>query len=65
MQKIDKIYKDGSMDISLQATSHTEVLHEVKKWMPDLTVIAPKELALEAKSIADRFINSQIEQLIQ
>ena len=64
-QKIVKIYKDGSMDLSLLVTSHREVLHEIKRWMPDLIVVEPKELALEAKSIADKFVNRQVEQLIQ
>lgn len=63
-QKIDKIYKDGSMDISLSVTSHKEILHEIKRWMPELTVVKPKELALEAKDIANKFINDQIEKLV-
>jgi len=64
-QRIIKIYKDGSMDLSLLATSEREVIHEIKRWMPDLIVVEPKALALKAKAISDTFINKQIEQLIQ
>ena len=61
-QKIVKLYKDGSMDISVLATSNNEVLHEVKRWMPDLVVIDPQQLAKEAKDIAQKFITQQEKQ---
>ena len=64
-QRIVKIYKDGSMDIALLATSDREILHEVKKWMPDLIVVSPKTLALKAKDNADKFLSRQIAHLIQ
>jgi predicted DNA-binding transcriptional regulator YafY len=63
-QKIMKKYKDGSMDIAISATSDREVIHEIKKWMPDLTIVEPKELALKVKNLTDAFINKQIEQII-
>lgn len=64
-QTIERIYKDESMDISILATSDNEILHEVKKWMPDLIVISPKPLAIKSKEIADSFLKRQIESLIQ
>ena len=64
-QRIVKIYDDGSMDIALLATSDREILHEIKKWMPDLIIVSPKELALKAKDNADKFLSKQIKQLIQ
>ena len=35
-QTIERIYKDESMDISILATSDNEILHEIKKWMPQI-----------------------------
>ncbi|MFC2073770.1 helix-turn-helix transcriptional regulator [Campylobacterota bacterium] len=64
-QRIVKIYEDDSMDIALLATADREILHEVKKWMPDLIIVSPKQLALQAKEIADNFLKRQIEHLIQ
>jgi len=64
-QRITKIYEDGSIDIALLVTSDREVLHEIKKWMPDLIIVSPKALALKAKDIADKFLSRQIEHLIQ
>jgi predicted DNA-binding transcriptional regulator YafY len=58
-QRILKIYKDGSMDIELFATSDREILHEVKKWMPDLIIVSPKSLAIKAKENADKFLFRQ------
>ncbi len=58
-QKIEKIYKDGSLDMTILATSHNEVLHEVKKWLPDLIVVLPKELKEKAKQIALTFLSHQ------
>ena len=63
-QRILKTYEDGSMEIEVYATSEREIMQEVKKWMPDLIIISPKPLALKAKSIADSFLNRQIEELI-
>jgi len=64
-QRITKIYENGSVDIALLVTSDREVLHEIKKWMPDLIIVSPKALALKAKDIADKFLSRQIEHLIQ
>jgi len=56
-QRILKSYEDGSMDISVLATSMREVLHEVKKWMPDLIVLEPHTLAKQAQKIAENFLD--------
>ena len=64
-QKIIKTYKDGAIDIKVMATSDTELLYEVKQWMPELTIIGPKALALKAKKIADEFLDRQISHLIE
>lgn len=60
-QRITKIYNDGSMDIALLSTSDREILHEIKKWIPDLIIVSPKELALKAKNNANKFLSKQVE----
>lgn len=64
-QRIVKTYLDGSMDITVSATSSKEILQEVKKWIPDLIITSPSYLAIEAKAIADSFLNRQFEHLIR
>ena len=64
-QRIIKTYEDGSMDITVSATSSKEILQEVKKWIPDLIITSPSHLAIEAKAIADTFFNRQFEHLIR
>jgi len=59
-QVISKEYKDGSIDIELFATSETEILLEIKKWMPNLIVKSPKSLAKASSNVATEFINAQI-----
>jgi len=63
-QRIVKTHDDGSIDITLLVTSDNELLHEVKQWMPELTILGPKHLALKAKSIAEVFLESQVGHLI-
>ncbi|MFP4332366.1 MAG: helix-turn-helix transcriptional regulator [Campylobacterales bacterium] len=50
--------RDGSIEIELKATSFNEVLHEVKKWMPNLLILSPKNLQEESLKLADSFIDS-------
>lgn len=63
-QRIVKTYEDRSMEIEIRATAEREILHEVKKWMPDLIITSLKPLALKAKAIADNFLSRQINHLI-
>lgn len=50
--------KDGSIEITLKATSHNEVLHEIKKWMPNLIVLEPKTLQTASLEIAQEFLGA-------
>jgi len=58
-QRVQKVYDDGSIDLVLLTTSDNEILHEVKKWMPDLVVLSPKHLVKKSKDIATQFLNNQ------
>lgn len=58
-QHILRDYPDGSRDIALLTTSDNEILHEVKKWMPDLVILSPELLAQKARSVAHEFLNKQ------
>jgi predicted DNA-binding transcriptional regulator YafY len=55
-QRIIKIHSDGSMEIALNVTSQKEILHEIKKWMPELVVISPKSTIDLARNIAEGFL---------
>lgn len=54
-QRILETRSDGSIDIAVWATAENEVLHEIKKWMPDLCVISPESLVKKAQTVADLF----------
>lgn len=40
-QRVIKEYENGNVDITVDATSDNEVIHMLKKWLPNLKVIAP------------------------
>lgn len=56
---------DGGIEITIKATSHNEILHEVKKWMPNLLVLEPKELVLKTKDIARELFDRQLEVVLE
>jgi len=60
-QKILKEYENGSIDISLYVTSETEILMEIKKWMPHLIVHAPKSLLKTSRNVATAYIEAQMD----
>jgi predicted DNA-binding transcriptional regulator YafY len=64
-QRIIRTYCDGAVDIEILATSEREVLHEVKKWLPNLLVRSPRPLALKARKMAQEFVESQIRIILE
>lgn len=44
-QKIEKELKDGSLLISCKTANFMQVLPQIKRWLPHIKVISPKELA--------------------
>ena len=64
-QRIVQTYKDGSVDLAVLVTSETELLHEVKKWVPDLLVRSPRPLALKAREMAQAFAEAQIQMVLE
>ncbi|WP_428062711.1 helix-turn-helix transcriptional regulator [Candidatus Avelusimicrobium fimicolum] len=44
-QKIEKELKDGSLLISCKTSNIMQVLPQIKRWLPHIKVISPKELA--------------------
>lgn len=58
-QRIVQTYPDGSIDMDVEITSSRELLHEVKKWIPDLLVRAPESLVAEADAMARAFAEAQ------
>jgi len=43
-QKFIQKNDDGSIDFSLEYTQPLEILPFIKKWLPDLKIVAPDEL---------------------
>ena len=64
-QRILKTYPDGSIDFEVTVTSDYELLHEVKKWVPDLLVRSPRHLALKARDMAREFAEAQIQMILE
>lgn len=64
-QRLLKTYSDGSIDLSVEVTSDYELLHEVKKWVPDLLVRSPRPLALKARDMAREFAEAQMKMVLE
>lgn len=64
-QRIVKAYEDGSVDLAVTVSSERELLHEVKKWVPDLLVRSPRPLALKAREMAQAFAEAQIKMVLE
>ncbi|WP_345969367.1 WYL domain-containing protein [Sulfurimonas sp. HSL1-6] len=64
-QRIIQSYENGSIDFSIMVTSERELLHEVKKWVPDLLVRSPRSLALKAREMAQAFAEAQIRMVLE
>lgn len=64
-QRIITHYEDGAIDLVIDVTSHKEVLHEIKKWIPNLLVRSPKPLALEVRKMAQEFTEAQINMVLE
>ena len=64
-QRIVKTYPDGAVDLAIMATSEREVLHEVKKWVPDLLVRSPRPLAMKAREMAQAFAEAQVKMMLE
>jgi predicted DNA-binding transcriptional regulator YafY len=43
-QKVEAIYEDGSIDISVKITNDMEIIPIVKYWMPNIKILEPKRI---------------------
>ena len=48
-QKIESVYEDGSMDVSVEITNDMEIITLVKYWVPHIRVIEPTRIQEEIK----------------
>ena len=55
-QKVVKRYEDGSMEITVNATSDNEVIHTLKRWIPHLRVMHPKRIDEKFKKELKKYI---------
>jgi predicted DNA-binding transcriptional regulator YafY len=56
-QKFIRKNSDGSVEFTLEYTQPIEVLPFIKKWLPDLQILSPKELSDELKEDLRRYLN--------
>jgi len=43
-QKVESLYEDGSIDISVEITNNMEIIPIVKYWLPHIRVLEPKSI---------------------
>lgn len=55
-QQILTTHDGGGLTLQITATSEQEVLHEVKKWMPNLHIVAPAGLKKRSLQLAHIFM---------
>lgn len=56
-QKVLKHYENGDIEISVHATSDNEVIHMLKKWLPNLKVIMPLRIHEIFKKELQKYID--------
>ena len=59
-QKILEEFGDGSIKFRVSATSKRAILHEIKKWTPELLILSPKSLAKEMLEATKEYEKRQI-----
>jgi len=48
-QKMESLYEDGSMDISVEITNDMEIIPVVKYWIPYIKILEPKNIRKRIK----------------
>ena len=44
-QKIESLYEDGNMDVSVEITNDMEIIPVVKYWIPYIKVLEPENIS--------------------
>jgi len=55
-QKIEALYEDGSMDVSVEITNDMEIMPFVKYWMPHIKVLEPMRIDEAIKKNLDEYL---------
>jgi predicted DNA-binding transcriptional regulator YafY len=58
-QIVTRRFEDGSVELTLYATSSQEIIYEIKKWLPELIVVEPDWLVHKMISITQTFLSKQ------
>ena len=56
-QRVLKKYENGNIDITVDATSDNEVIHILKKWLPNLKVVSPLRIHEKFKKELQEYID--------
>ena len=43
-QKVESLYEDGSMDVSVEITNDMEIIPVIKYWIPHIKVLEPQSI---------------------
>ena len=49
-QKVESLYKDGSMDVSVEITNDMEIIPVVKYWIPYIKVLKPSSISKQIEN---------------
>lgn len=63
-QRVVQTYEDGSLLLSVYATSEAEILNGVKKWIPNLFIVSPSKIAKKLRDETIEFQKNQMDLLI-
>jgi predicted DNA-binding transcriptional regulator YafY len=63
-QRVVQEFEDGSLLLSVYATSQAEILTEVKKWLPNLFIVNPPKIAKQLRDEVVEFQKNQMDLLI-
>ena len=55
--KIEKVFPDGSLLVSCQTANYMQLLPTIKRWLPHIRVLAPKELNKQLKEELKAYLN--------
>jgi len=56
-QKIESLYEDGSMDVSVEITNDMEIIPVVKYWLPHIKVLEPQSVKEVIQKDLEYYLN--------
>jgi len=57
-QKVESLYEDGSMDISVEITNDMEIIPVAKYWLPHIRILEPKSIVEKIEKDLEEYLSS-------